>query len=363
MSSQKVSKILLNNNLYYFVEEIKQACPAFFYGCAKTSRMIIEKKKINNSDYLYATYAPKSLKWKQSDETVKSAKLLLNCKWVEQNVPSWKSEEGNITNEEKLDLEAVPPLLELKDEDIDLTNIIKLVIQDNGDSFSCDTSTKKFKELHTFAKQERIIPNPSLKINLKSKSYSDMVSDKKIKVEPTKVNKTVEPNKVDELNKLVEPIKVDEPIKTKLIDLTKAKTIELIKDVNLVKVKEELVKPISKFFFISELNGNVCIKNKIDNEEENNLLLKLKINESKEKEFLQQIKLNVSDNYKEISPNVFEDNNNQITKKILDIGCNDGTLLDFYKKKNCITIGVEPTNEIDLTPGWASRESTATLSP
>lgn len=32
------------------------------------------------------------------------------------------------------------------------------------------------------------------------------------------------------------------------------------------------------------------------------------------------------------------------TKKILDIGCNDGSLLDFYKKKNFITIGVEPTN-------------------
>ena len=129
MSSQKVSKILLNNNLYYFVEEIKQACPAFFYGCAKTSRMIIEKKKINNSDYLYATYAPKSLKWKQSDETVKSAKLLLNCKWVEQNVTNWNSEEGNITNEEKLDLEAVPPLLELKDEEKfrdDKGNIIEI---------------------------------------------------------------------------------------------------------------------------------------------------------------------------------------------------------------------------------------------
>jgi hypothetical protein len=129
MSSQKVSKILLNNNLYYFVEEIKQECPAFFYGCAKTSRMIIEKKKINNSDYLYATYAPKSLKWKQSDETVKSAKLLLSCNWVEQNVPNWKKEDGIVANEQKLDLEVVPPLLELKDEEKfrdDKGNIIEI---------------------------------------------------------------------------------------------------------------------------------------------------------------------------------------------------------------------------------------------
>ncbi len=30
-------------------------------------------------------------------------------------------------------------------------------------------------------------------------------------------------------------------------------------------------------------------------------------------------------------------------KKILDIGCNDGSLLDFFKKKGAITLGIEPT--------------------
>jgi len=30
-------------------------------------------------------------------------------------------------------------------------------------------------------------------------------------------------------------------------------------------------------------------------------------------------------------------------KKILDIGCNDGSLLDFFKKKNLVTFGIEPT--------------------
>lgn len=30
-------------------------------------------------------------------------------------------------------------------------------------------------------------------------------------------------------------------------------------------------------------------------------------------------------------------------KNCLDIGCNDGSLLDFFKKKNCNTLGVEPT--------------------
>ena len=31
-------------------------------------------------------------------------------------------------------------------------------------------------------------------------------------------------------------------------------------------------------------------------------------------------------------------------KTVLDIGCNDGSLLDFFRKKGFRTIGVEPTN-------------------
>lgn len=30
-------------------------------------------------------------------------------------------------------------------------------------------------------------------------------------------------------------------------------------------------------------------------------------------------------------------------KKVLDVGCNDGSLLDFFKKKGAITLGIEPT--------------------
>ena len=34
-------------------------------------------------------------------------------------------------------------------------------------------------------------------------------------------------------------------------------------------------------------------------------------------------------------------------KIVLDVGCNDGSLLDFFKKKKSITIGIEPTNAAD----------------
>ena len=42
-----------------------------------------------------------------------------------------------------------------------------------------------------------------------------------------------------------------------------------------------------------------------------------------------------------------EKNFGKITDKVaLDIGCNDGSLLDFFKKKGCRTIGIDPTNAI-----------------
>jgi hypothetical protein len=40
-----------------------------------------------------------------------------------------------------------------------------------------------------------------------------------------------------------------------------------------------------------------------------------------------------------------ESNYGELDKKlVLDIGCNDGSLLNFFKEKGCKTIGVEPTN-------------------
>ncbi len=34
-------------------------------------------------------------------------------------------------------------------------------------------------------------------------------------------------------------------------------------------------------------------------------------------------------------------------KVVLDVGCNDGSLLDFFKKERATTVGIEPTNAVD----------------
>jgi SAM-dependent methyltransferase len=47
---------------------------------------------------------------------------------------------------------------------------------------------------------------------------------------------------------------------------------------------------------------------------------------------------------KDLVNKVAETKGNLKNKIVLDVGCNDGSLLDFFKKKGCKTYGVEPTN-------------------
>ena len=126
MSSNQT--INLNGKMFYNTEYLKHICPAFFHGCAKSHRLLISKKNISEDNYIYATYAPKSLKWKVSNSEVKSAKVLLSKDWVENNVPGFG-------NDIKLDLEIAPPLLNLKDDE--------KIKDDNGNVFEIETRGNK----------------------------------------------------------------------------------------------------------------------------------------------------------------------------------------------------------------------------
>ena len=107
---------VLNSKEYYKADYVKEKNSAFFYGTARSIRIIITKKNIPVEHYAYGTYSKREDKWTISDEKINKASLLLSKEWVEQNVPEWKRD-GIITNQEKLDLENAPPLLQLKDEE------------------------------------------------------------------------------------------------------------------------------------------------------------------------------------------------------------------------------------------------------
>lgn len=101
--------IEFNNTKYYRADYVKEINPAFFHGCARSIRYIIDKKKLTENDYIYATFSSKENKWSKSSKEINKASLLLTEEYVNNNVP------GFGTNTKKLDLEITPPLLTLED--------------------------------------------------------------------------------------------------------------------------------------------------------------------------------------------------------------------------------------------------------
>lgn len=121
-----VITLVERQGLYYLADELKLRCPTFFAGTSKTIRKIVEKKKIPETEYVYATTFKKQ--WKLCDESCKKGKLLLTKNWSdlninlnEQNVKS--SQEQSILDELKENKDSnetiinAPNLLLLKDSD------------------------------------------------------------------------------------------------------------------------------------------------------------------------------------------------------------------------------------------------------
>ena len=80
----------VGNNMYYLADELKEFYPKFFVGTSKTIRVIIERKKIPEYDYIYAI---KGEEWNVLDATSKKAKLLISKNWVD---TSFKVEEPKV---------------------------------------------------------------------------------------------------------------------------------------------------------------------------------------------------------------------------------------------------------------------------
>ena len=99
-----------NNRQYYKADYVKKQNSAFFYGTARSIRLIITKKNIPSEHFTYATYSKREDKWSQSDEKINKASLILSKEWVEINVPGFG-------NNVKLELENAPPLLQLNNEE------------------------------------------------------------------------------------------------------------------------------------------------------------------------------------------------------------------------------------------------------
>jgi hypothetical protein len=124
--------------MYYNSKELFEYKPEFYYGCKTKPRTIIQKKKIPESEYLFANLKMKE--WKLSSQECKKAQLLISKEWVDKHYfkielqpqPQLEERKGeDVLDEdneeyieeeqeepnEDVEYENAPPLLELTDEE------------------------------------------------------------------------------------------------------------------------------------------------------------------------------------------------------------------------------------------------------
>ena len=115
MSATTVKKIpakhVLCGETVYFADDLKKFNSVYFYGCAKTIRKIVDKKKIPDDMYFYVSKTKDG--FKKSVEIFKKSKLVIKAEWVEKTVPNMDTD--HII---KNDIENAPDILELTEEEL-----------------------------------------------------------------------------------------------------------------------------------------------------------------------------------------------------------------------------------------------------
>jgi hypothetical protein len=190
MSAIKAIKI--GNSNFFKADDVKAIDPTFFVGTSRTVRRIIELKKIQPSQYIFATHS-KSMGWKPSSDQARpssNASLLLLDEWVVANVPNMKvNTVRKQTNENNDDHAEAPPLLELSDDE--------KFRDSDGNIFEIETRGERTaKNIFFLAKDvSRVFDIPSLVQNiLNESSNSTCVIDKHYKIFFTEQKYSVENN-------------------------------------------------------------------------------------------------------------------------------------------------------------------------
>jgi hypothetical protein len=81
----------INNEEYYNANDLKKYDPAYFYGCNKIVRKIVNNKSIPTEDYTYATFNINGKVWRTYENNIPSkAGLYIKKNWVIEHVTKMK---------------------------------------------------------------------------------------------------------------------------------------------------------------------------------------------------------------------------------------------------------------------------------
>ena len=98
--------------MYYNSKELFEYIPEFYYGCKTKPRSIIQKKKIPETEFIYANL--KMNEWKLSSADCKKAQLLISKEWVERNI--FKNTESIQSSVERLNTNEIENVNEEEEE-------------------------------------------------------------------------------------------------------------------------------------------------------------------------------------------------------------------------------------------------------
>lgn len=121
MTTERPKIIEHNKVKYYNAADLKKYDPLYFYGTSGGIRKIITRKKIESSQYHYATFS-KKFGWTScchQDKPPTKAKLLLKEEWVITNIPKMMpdSDESKELKKNGYAYPEAPSLLYLEDEE------------------------------------------------------------------------------------------------------------------------------------------------------------------------------------------------------------------------------------------------------
>jgi hypothetical protein len=102
-----------NGDIYCLADDVYKDDPLSFPGCSKTSRLIVSKKKLQESDYLYKKIVADE--WKDSNGEYKKSKLFIKKSWLQNNIGKYKKEKN--MEDLKIDGMRAPDILELEDDE------------------------------------------------------------------------------------------------------------------------------------------------------------------------------------------------------------------------------------------------------
>jgi hypothetical protein len=139
----------------YNADDLREYDPNFFYGCSRGIRKIIERKKIDVSDFKWGSKHKSG--WKGCSADYPKGKLLLKADWVHENVPKMA-----INEDVKYEYEEAPAILHLKEEEKfkDVNgNVLDIEVRGERDPKKCYFKVKDVSKAFNMERLVSVILN------------------------------------------------------------------------------------------------------------------------------------------------------------------------------------------------------------